>query len=245
MRMPVAGNPAANAPLMAAIVEASDHLIMVDTGFPGELELLETLEALHFYPEDFTEVLNTHVHVDHIGNNTAFKNARIIASRVDFHYMGKYYFDIVHVKNPVEVLQRYFPHSNTKRIDLAAKHSRRLAEQHWREELLGDIHRIEWIEDHPPVPPFVEFVRTPGHTPGHYAIVLHGEQRNMMLCGDAMPSRLFWRRQLYELTPRYDTTLFQHSKAKVDEFEGIILGGHDLPFDSETGNYLDQLPITI
>ncbi len=218
---------------------------MVDTGFPGESDLFDALEILHFYPEDFTAVLNTHVHFDHIGNNAAFINARIIASRVDFHYLSKFYYDIVHVDNAVDVLQHYFPHSNSKRIELAAQHSLHIAKSYWREDLIGDMDRVEWIEDQPHLAPFIKFVRTPGHTPGHYGVIMHGEQKDILFCGDAMPSRLFWRRSLLELTPRYDTKLFEHSKNKVEEFEGIIMGGHDMPFDSRTGNYLLKSCITI
>ena len=91
----------------------------------------------------------------------------------------------------------------------------------------------------------VSFIPTPGHTPGHYSIDVQGATLSFIIAGDAMPSRLFWKRHLQELTPRYDTRLFSASKAKIEQLNGIVMGGHDLPFRTENLSYVNSKHLDI
>ncbi len=246
MRMPDDGNPAAaNLPLMAAVIETSDHLIMVDTGFPGKSDLFDQLEALHFHPTDFTMVINTHVHIDHVGNNTAFSKARIIVSQEDFLYAQKFSHALLNSTDVVATLNEFFPHANSRRIEAAGQYLKKMVHTYWRDNLLGDEHQIEWIEDKPRLPDFLSFLHTPGHTPGHYSVIARGPSETFVIAGDALGSRLFWKRRLQELTPRYSSDLFLSSKEKIEQLNGIVLGGHDLPFRTDDLSYVESQKIQI
>lgn len=246
MRMPAEGNPAAvNAPLMAAVIETKTDLIMLDTGFPGENELLEHLHALHFHPADFTTVINTHVHIDHIGLNHAFENARILVSRVDFDYARQFSHTLLKSSDIIATMTEYFPHANSRRIEAAAHYLKRLIETYWRDDMLGNPAHIEWIEETPALPDYLNLLHTPGHTPGHYAVFIRGTSTSFIAAGDAMGSRLFWKRRLQELTPRFSTELFLASKHKIENLHGIVMGGHDLPFRTADLSYIETNLIKI
>jgi glyoxylase-like metal-dependent hydrolase (beta-lactamase superfamily II) len=246
MRMPDDGNPAAaNVPLMAAVIETTEELIMVDTGFPGKPDLFEQLEALHFHPTDFTTVINTHVHIDHIGNNHAFTNARIIVSRMDFDYAQKFSHAMLNSENTVATLHDFFPHANSRRIEASAHYLERMIHTYWRDDILGNPKRTLWIEESPPMPDFLAFLHTPGHTPGHYSVIVNGATETFVIAGDALGSRLFWKRRLQELTPRFSAEQFSSSKEKIEGIQGIIMGGHDLPFRTDDLSYIESKRIKI
>ncbi|MBN1559919.1 hypothetical protein JW998_06690 [candidate division KSB1 bacterium] len=68
---------------------------------------------------------------------------------------------------------------------------------------------------------------------------------DLIIAGDAMPSRLFWKRRLRELIPRYDPELFAASKKNIEQMNGIVMGGHDLPFRTENLSYIDSKRVKI
>lgn len=246
MRMPDDGNPAAaNVPLMAAVIETTDDLIMVDSGFPGQLDVFEQLEALHFHPTDFTTLINTHVHIDHVGNNHAFTNARIIVSKTDFDYAQKFAHALMDSPDVIATLHDFFPHANSRRIEAAANYLHKLTQKYWRDDILGDPHKIEWIEESPLLPSYLSFLHTPGHTPGHYSVIVKGQSDTFIIAGDALGSRLFWKRRLQELTPRFSAEMFLTSKEKIEHLDGIVMGGHDLPFRTENLSYIESKRIKI
>lgn len=61
------------------LVSTKEHNIIVDTSIPGEGELiLQGLLKHGLSPEDIDMVVNTHLHGDHISNNSLFKKAKFI-----------------------------------------------------------------------------------------------------------------------------------------------------------------------
>jgi len=53
LKLPHDGNPSAvSLPLMAALVEMNSELVLIDTGFPLNSELVDQLALLHFDPDD-------------------------------------------------------------------------------------------------------------------------------------------------------------------------------------------------
>lgn len=53
-------------------------------GMRSEDYLLRRLADLHVAPEEVTDVINTHLHYDHCGNNRLFKNAKIWVQREQY-----------------------------------------------------------------------------------------------------------------------------------------------------------------
>ena len=62
-------------------IEDEKEKIIVDTGniCDGE-KLIKALDEINVAPEEITTVVNTHLHLDHIGCNFLFKKARLINS---------------------------------------------------------------------------------------------------------------------------------------------------------------------
>jgi hypothetical protein len=52
-----------------------------------------------------------------------------------------------------------------------------------------------------------------------------------------MASRIFYKSKLREHVPRFNSQQFLASRAYIEQFNGLIMAGHDQPFWSATGQY--------
>ncbi len=223
-------------PLMAALLRFPDRLVIVDTGLHGEPDLPRELARLGVSPEEVDLVVNTHVHPDHAGNNRLFTRAQVVVSRVDYEFARSYCHAIMDTADPVEVFRRYYPDVQDKQLEKEARQGQRLARQYWRDDLLGSPQRIRWIEDRPNLPDPAKLQPLPGHSPGHYGLRLDTSP-SLLICGDALASRLFWKSRLRELTPRFNNAQHLASKQLLEQCDGLIMGGHDAPFCCRDGGY--------
>lgn len=67
-----------------ALVESEGVRIVVDTGSPRDIDALPSLfENAGAPPGSVDYVVNTHLHVDHIGCNDLFENARFVAHEME------------------------------------------------------------------------------------------------------------------------------------------------------------------
>ena len=83
------GNAILEASSTVSLVESADKRVIVDTGSPTDLELLrEALRAASVGPDEVDIVVNTHLHMDHIGGNNLFRNARFYAHRLESPPLG-------------------------------------------------------------------------------------------------------------------------------------------------------------
>ena len=64
------------------LIKTNDVNIIIDTGLRGEeANIIKNLRAESLNPKDIKFVVNSHLHLDHIGNNFLFSNARFIAHK--------------------------------------------------------------------------------------------------------------------------------------------------------------------
>ena len=87
------------AALKPLLIQTESDNILIDTGM-GELPaeyipyykpdrkqtLDQSLSSFGLAPEDISLVINTHLHVDHCGNNRMFKNARFVVQETELEY---------------------------------------------------------------------------------------------------------------------------------------------------------------
>jgi len=87
------------AALKPLLIQTETDNVLIDTGM-GELPaeyvqyykpdrkhtLDQSLSAAGLVPEDISLVINTHLHVDHCGNNRMFKNAKFVVQETELEY---------------------------------------------------------------------------------------------------------------------------------------------------------------
>ena len=89
----------------------------------------------------------------------------------------------------------------------------------------------------------VSVISTPGHTPGHVALLALDEGRKLVFTGDAVPNMRAYRRGV----PDYVFHDLSKAKASVERIKAmkpdVIYPGHDDPFNDS--GYIDYQPLNI
>ncbi len=168
--------------LNSLLIKSKDALILVETGAGENLEkkfidfysierepdLLSSLKAEGFKPEEIDFVVNTHLHFDHCGGNTrkdeegefipTYKNAKYIIQKEEWNY----------ALHPSERDKpSYFP------------------ERFLPLEKFNQVHLAEGDEE---IVPGVEVVLTPGHTASHQCLKVSSKGKTLFFLGDMVPT---------------------------------------------------------
>ncbi len=171
------------------LIEHESGLVLVDTGAgnketpkfldiygiendgAGQRTMLEAaIVAAGFRAEDIALVINTHLHFDHAGGNTAveqggrvvnaFPNARFVVQAGEVHY----------ALHPNErTAASYFP-------------------RNW--EPIRDLGKLDLVEGAKEIVKGISTLPTPGHTPHHQSIVIDGGGEVACFLGDLIPTHV-------------------------------------------------------
>jgi glyoxylase-like metal-dependent hydrolase (beta-lactamase superfamily II) len=157
----------------AFLVNTGAKLVLIDTGIgesaeaPGTGQLLISLKAAGYRPEQVDEVYITHMHGDHIGGlshqgERAFPNAIVRASRLEAGYWLK----------PENLA--------------AASADQKDSFQHAHEALDPYVKagKFSPFEDGAELTPGIRGVATHGHTPGHISYLIESKGSRMWVVGD-------------------------------------------------------------
>jgi len=168
-------------PVYTTLVEHDDSLFVFDTGF--DLEHMQThiphdnpiqspeqtvpaqLAKVGYRPEDVTHVVNSHFHIDHTGGNKYFPHATIVCHEKEYEA----------ARNP-----QLFERMSYSCIGFA----RQLAEG--RKDLpeamrSGPTPKFELLSGDVELFPGIWLYETPGHSAGHYSLMVELEGRRPML----------------------------------------------------------------
>lgn len=169
------------------LVEHPEGLVLIDTGagnkedekfigiygieadVPGHRTMLDAaLAAAGFSAADVRVVINTHLHFDHAGGNTAlaangtiepsFPNARYLIHAGEMHYA-------THTNERTGA--SYFP-------------------RNW--DALKDSGQLELVDGKDELLPGIRMRHTPGHTPHHQSIVIESAGETAVFLGDVCPT---------------------------------------------------------
>ncbi len=226
-------------PVSSTIVELGGHnLAIIDTGSPGNLDLLEQLAELGYTPADFKLVFNTHLHTDHIGGNRLFTQARILISRRELQYEKDFAEKLYGSDDPVAALRLMGRHvdNTTHKIAWDLKN---LVMKYPVDTLIGDERQIEFYEDIPDLPGFISLLQVPGHSIDCRAVLVQGLTRRVLAAGDALYHRDLWR-EVPIMGIHYNDNLFRQNVEYIAKIPDIIIPGHDRAFDNITGQYLQE-----
>lgn len=128
---------------------------------------LDELEAAGYRREQITYVINTHLHMDHVGWNTmqrgdtwvpTFPNARYLLPRGDFAY--------------------YSASADEDRRTMLADSVLPIIE--------ADL--VDFFEGDRQIAPEVSLAATPGHSPGHVSVIVEAAERRAVITGDVLHS---------------------------------------------------------
>ncbi|QDM15354.1 MBL fold metallo-hydrolase [Tardiphaga sp. vice352] len=205
------------------VLEAPGARIIVDTGLGNHKQgrsvpvwndldtpYLDNLTAAGFAPDTIDMVLCTHLHVDHVGWNTrlvdgrwvpTFPNAKYIFGDVEYKYWK------AHSDSPHQAA--VFADSVQPIVDAG------LADLVASDLQLSDE---------------ITLLPTPGHSPGHFSVLIQSDGQQALLLGDVAHTPL--QMQHLDWSTRFDTDAAQYAATRHDLFsrfadtETLVIGGH-------------------
>ncbi|MCG7595276.1 MBL fold metallo-hydrolase [Mycobacterium sp. PSTR-4-N] len=165
-------------PLNVVVVRSGDQTILVDSGlgleFPGFPRAGQTAHRLHdagIDPATITDVVLTHLHMDHVGGllsdglrERLRPNLRVHTAAAEAEFWEAPDFSRTDMPEPVPEVLR-------------STATRFLTEYHGR---------LRTFEQHAEVAPGVVVSRTGGHTPGHSIVRLESGGARLTFAGDAV-----------------------------------------------------------
>ncbi len=179
------------------LIEVGGNKIVVDTGLGDDKTgrsvpawngrrggVLDRLASAGFGPDDVDMVVNTHLHVDHVGWNTrlidgawrpTFPRARYVTSRTEFAYW---------------------------RDQTADAEGRQVFEDSVRP--IAEAGLYDLIGDGDEIAPGITALATPGHTIGHMSLLLRSGGVEALLGGDVIHHPCQLARPDWSATPDYD-----------------------------------------
>ncbi|MEX0281435.1 MAG: MBL fold metallo-hydrolase [Arenibacterium sp.] len=165
-------------PVNAFVVKTPTALVLVDAGSPpdwmkGAGNFPKALAEAQFDAQDFTHVMLTHMHVDHVGGlvddtgEAVFKNAELITGAGDW----EFFFDDA--------------------IYAALEPDRRATMERCRRAVRPYADRRVTVSRETPLLPGLTTLALPGHTPGHTGLMIEDDGAQLLLWGDVVHSEAY------------------------------------------------------
>ena len=194
------------------------HRVVVDSGLSlEERALVQALHGRGLEPGDIDMVINTHLHVDHCGNNAVFPRALFFMSLDEWRWTDAFYTALFASRTPERAALEFYPELLSYGLKTRTiRNVARMARLFWRRERLGPEERFRWIET-TDLPAGLEIVPTPGHTPFHVSIRVAAPTPTI-IAGDAV---------LAEDPAARVRTMIPHSRAQFLATRDALIGrGH-------------------
>ena len=203
----------------AFFVEVGDRKIAVDAGigpvhldFPGfgpffGGKYMESFQKTGHSREDVTDVVFTHLHLDHCGwvtqefegeRQLTFPNARYVVTNTEWEFWRA--FEGPPVGPDPDLVQK--PLAN----------------------------RLEMIKEGDTVAPGISVISTPGHTPGHISLLISSGGKQFFLLGDVLHGKMQLEQWDWNVAFDIDADTAQRTRQKLlDELikpNTIVAAGH-------------------
>ncbi len=197
------------------LVSCRTQRVVIDTGLSlQERHLVRALRAKGLQPADIDLVINTHLHVDHCGNNVVFPRAVVCLSREEWRWMSSFYAALFASRTPEQVVAEFYPEAASYRLPVRIiRNVTGMARRLWNPARLGPESRLRWLETHD-LPAGLEVLATAGHTPNHVSIrVAAGSP--VIVAGDAVLAA--------DIEARVHT-MIPHSRAQALASRAALIG---------------------
>jgi glyoxylase-like metal-dependent hydrolase (beta-lactamase superfamily II) len=156
---------------MCLFIRTKEHFVLVDTGWGAEsLEypgsLIKTMQNTGIKTGEIDLVIHTHGHIDHVGGNTDSKLKPNFPNALHIMYQGEWDFWMAQLSSPHK--------------ENIHQHMRDAAEKN----LVSIKSRYKLIKNNEIICPGIKVITTPGHTPGHTAVVVSSNKKQLLVTGD-------------------------------------------------------------
>ena len=161
--------------LYPVLIWDNTDVVLIDTGFPGQFELLQDeIVRCGFKADQITKVILTHQDADHVGSAKILSGigAKIMAYQDEVPY-------IQGDKTPVKIAAMEAQLDKLSPDQLAFYKRMKAGMSNFFTHVDHQLADGETI----PVCGGIKVVHTPGHTPGHMALLLC--ESGVLVCGDA------------------------------------------------------------
>jgi glyoxylase-like metal-dependent hydrolase (beta-lactamase superfamily II) len=162
-------------PYSGLVVDTGQHKVLVDTGAGGTIpvtgELIPNLKAAGISPEEIDTIILTHGHADHLGGNAddegqpAFPNARYVMWKDEWEFWTADEPDLSSLPFPEPLIQLL--------IVVAHNNLRPLQD------------RFDLVDRETEIVPGIHILASPGHTPGHIAVLVSSGGEELLCPSDA------------------------------------------------------------
>ena len=169
-----------------ALLTSQTHRVVIDTGLSlQEDALISALRRKNLEPTDIDIVVNTHLHVDHCGNNVLFARAVIFMSQEEWRWTQAFYAALFASRTPERVAPEFYPEMPSYGLKTRTiRNVARMARLFWHPSRLGGEKQFRWLETSN-LPSGLEILSTPGHTPHHRSIRIAAPEP-VIVAGDAV-----------------------------------------------------------
>jgi glyoxylase-like metal-dependent hydrolase (beta-lactamase superfamily II) len=208
-------------------VELGGNKLLFDTGagptFPGCGEIFSSLERAGIDPGSIDQVIHTHLHLDHVGNNVdaegepRFPNAR--------YCLGQSEWDFWSSEETLEALERGQLWKLPDFEPLMAATA--------KANVLAIEDRVDVFPDDGEPAPGVTAIPAFGHTPGHLAFKVDLGSETLMITGDLVLSPFHIDQKSWYPAVDLEPDSAVLSRARVFDMaaeERYLVSGYHLPF---------------
>jgi N-acyl homoserine lactone hydrolase len=210
------------------LLTGAGHRVVIDTGLSiQESELVTALARKDLTPADIDTVINTHLHVDHCGNNAIFSRAAIFMSQTEWHWTRAFYAALFGSRTPEREVAAFYPEIASYGLKTRTiRNVARMARMFWDPARLGNDAQMRWLETSS-LPAGLEILPTPGHTPHHLSIRAAAPEP-VIIAGDAVLAEDAYAK-VKTMVP-YDRAQFLATRQSLLERGETIVPGHGAQF---------------